>query len=408
MINRALIFAGLLISLISFSQEREFPVYSNGLIYSEPTMRKLSLIVDSLNLKFKNCEMIEKFHSVQQTVGHLITMKKGNITAARNDMEKQLAFDEFLKKYPDVIIEKYVLITRSLYINYQGKESVDIRHFDLEDDYGFSITSDDPGLYKKDLQNQWLFSSNASQSIKAFYFPASFRSREIPHRYALMIGYADCLIDTTTAKFKDKLKGGRISLPSGWVSLPYQEKVKLLEEMRSTRVVGMCSMDNSPREHAVNIALISAETFNWEVFLKSHLDIMNDRFERHSDGSYGWASRHTYIKELEELNIDVTNLLLGISFRIENPAKNHYYGSISRLGRALSETRNRTEIGSSILSIIADNELDDYNRLLFYFLFLNYNHYIQDKMVQEDNKKKLLIAADRFPDYIKAQLKNKK
>ena len=412
MIKRALLLAGLLITLISFSQQNEFPVYANGLIYSEPTMKRLSLIVDSLNLKFKSCELNTKYHSAQQAIGHLVRMKNGNIIAAKNDMENQLPLEDFLKKYPDASIERFVLIIRSLYANYQGKETVEIRHFDLEHDYGFSITSNDLELYKKDLQNQWLFTYNqkvsyTTESLTAFYFPANFSSHEIPHKYAMMIGYADCLIDTTTPKFKDNLKRGRVSLPSGWASLSQQDKVILLEKMRSTRVVGMCSMDNSPREHAVNIALLSAETFNWEVFLKSHLDIMNDRFERYSDGSYAWGKRNTYIRELEVLRIDVADLVLGTVFRIGNPAKNHYYGSIGRLGRALSETRNRAEIESTILSIIIDKELDDYNRLLFYFLFLNYNHYIQDKKLQEENKRKLLVAVEKLPDYIKIQLKQK-
>ncbi|MBK7243510.1 MAG: hypothetical protein IPH98_06560 [Saprospiraceae bacterium] len=71
---------------------------------------------------------------------------------------------------------------------------------------------------------------------------------------------------------------------------------------------------------------------------------MNDRFDRKSDGSYAWGQRNTYIKELEELNINVPDLILGILFRIENPASNHYFGSIGRVGRALSETKNRNEI----------------------------------------------------------------
>ena len=51
-------------------------------------------------------------------------------------------------------------------------------------------------------------------------------------------------------------------------------------------------MDNSPRIHALNIAKLSAETINWEVFLRAHLDIMKDKFERMSDGSYAFGGRN--------------------------------------------------------------------------------------------------------------------
>ena len=116
----------------------------------------------------------------------------------------------------------------------------------------------------------------------------------------------------------------------------YYSARKAPEYKRNRVVVGGCSMDNSPRLHALNIARLSAETVNWETFLRAHLDIMNDRFERVSDGSYAQAGRQTYLRELEELDINVPDLLLGISLRIENASRNHYFGSLSRLGRALA------------------------------------------------------------------------
>ena len=53
--NTITLFAGLIFSLSAYCQVGEFKVYPNGLIYSEQTMGKLSHIVDSLNLKYKNC-----------------------------------------------------------------------------------------------------------------------------------------------------------------------------------------------------------------------------------------------------------------------------------------------------------------------------------------------------------------
>ncbi|HTN17638.1 MAG TPA: hypothetical protein VL092_08160 [Chitinophagaceae bacterium] len=257
-------------------------------------------------------------------------------------------------------------------------------------------------LYKKDLHKKWVFEYSkqtdySQESISAFYFPRTFSSEEIPHKYALTIGYSDCLIDTTATKFKDSLKEGWVGLPKNWASLSDKKKAQLLDKMRSTEVIGGCSQDSRPRVHAANIALLSAETYNWGIFLKAHLDIMNDRFERVSDGSYAWGVRHTYIRELEELDINVLDLIMGISFSIENPAVNHYYGSIGRLGRALSETKNRKKVEETILSVISDKELDDCNRLLFYFLFKNYNYHIQDEDQKKLNKEKLLLALNTLP-----------
>lgn len=171
--------------------------------------------------------------------------------------------------------------------------------------------------------------------------------------------------------------------------------------MRSTKVIGSCSMDNSPRLHATNIALLSAETARWEIFLKAHLDIMNDRFERVSDGNYAWEGRKTYIRELEALNIDVNELIFGISFRISNPSSNHYFGAVDRIGRALSESKQRKILEERILHAIADTTLDEYNRMIFYYLFINYNHYLQVQSEQKENLQKLSLSVKSFSENIR-------
>lgn len=410
--NITTLLIGLIFTMSAYCQEGEFKVYPNGLIYSEQTMGKLSHIVDSLNLKYKNCNFNTTFYSNYQVIGHIVEVEKGLIKEAKKDMENQISLDDFLKKYPKATIERNVLIIKSKYKNYKKQDVVKFEEFNLKSGYGFNISTEDVSLYQKDFSNKWLLeyskkTSYSDESLTAFYFPTNFSSVPIPQKYSHMIGYSDCLIDTTTPKFKDNLKSGWVDLPENWTSLPDEEKAKLLDEMRSTRVVGGCSQDSRPREHAVNIALVSAETYNWEVFLKAHLDIMNDRFERMSDGSYAWGQRNTYIKELEELNINVNDLILGISFRIENPASNHYYGSIGRIGRALSETKNRNEIEQAMLSVVSDKELDIYNRLLFYFLFRNYNHNIKDETIKKDNNDKLAAATKTLPDFISKKLTEK-
>ena len=163
-------------------------------------------------------------------------------------------------------------------------------------------------------------------------------------------------------------------------------------------------MDSRPRIHALNIAMLSAETIKWEIFLRSHLNIMNDRFDRVSDGSYAQKERNTYIKEIEVLDINVLDLILGISLRIENPSKNHYFSSINRVGRALSESSNPESVETSILNMISDNELDDYNRILMYYLFDNYNYNLVDEKAKKLNQSKLQVAVATMPDYISSRI----
>ncbi|MGQ0740575.1 MAG: hypothetical protein ACT4OJ_16115 [Bacteroidota bacterium] len=183
----------------------------------------------------------------------------------------------------------------------------------------------------------------------------------------------------------------------------FASKEKALYLKRCRRVVGQCSMDDSPRLHARSIALLAAEAHNWDIFLRAHLDIMNDRFERVSDGSYAWGQRKTYLKELEELNLNIVDLMLGLTLRTENAADNHYYGTIWRMGRALSESREKYLFEKKAIAIMKDNLLDEFNRGLVFLLYHSYTNYLENG---EGKKKRdeLRNTIDSFPDFIQASI----
>jgi|APLak6261698768_1056241.scaffolds.fasta_scaffold00098_24 hypothetical protein len=395
-----------------FSQT-EFETHKNGLIYPDATMSKLGKIVDSLNLKFKTCELNKVFYANSQTIGHIITLENTDCKEARKDLDNNISFEDFIKKYPAAKVKKEVLLLKFKFEDYNEKEIISFSEIELNDGYGLKIQRPyKDNLYNKAVKNTWLYdyykkTSYSKESVTAFYFPENFSSIPIHDNYAKLIGYADCLIDTTSTKLLKEAKQGWFKTPENWQNLSDKKKANLLKELRSKIVIGGCSMDDSPRIHAMYIALLSAETTNWEVFLKSHLDIMNDRFERVSDGSYAYGRRRTYIKELEELNINVVNLLLGISLRMENPTKNHYYGNISRLGRAITESKDKKVFEEAILAMIEDNNLDDYNRVSAYFLYLSYNNHLEDQTEQQNNLDKVSKAVAKLPDYLKTKIKIK-
>jgi len=389
--------------------QNEFVVYNNGFIYNETTMQQLEYIVDSLNLKFQSCDLNKTYYSKKQTIGHIISIDSLNVKNARKDIDQNISFPELCKKYPNIKVDSNVLIVQFRYKNSDHKDMIEFSEIDLDSYSGFKIQKKYIPSDKKPTLGSWLYeyfkkSKYSNESIKAFYFPREFQSIELSQIYAQQIGYADCLIDTLSAKFNDNLKDGWVDLPGEWQKLTLDKKQKLLDELRSTRVVGTCSQDHRPREHAINIALLSAETTSWEVFLRAHLDIMNDRFERVSDGSYAWEGRKTYIKELEQIDINVLDLLLGITLRIENPALNHYYGNISRLGRSISESQNKANFDIQILSMIEDDTLDDFNRVLAYFLFLNSNSYLENNKEKQDNLEKLKLSVNKLPEYLKRRI----
>jgi len=185
----------------------------------------------------------------------------------------------------------------------------------------------------------------------------------------------------------------------------YGNKEQQLAMKRCMIVRGSCSMDNAPRQHAQQIAMLAAQTTNWEVFLRSHLNIMNDRFARASDGSYAYAKRLTYIKELEELDIDVHSLLIGICLRADNLGEGHYYGSINRIGRALAETNDPEALELQLENMLQNEELDITNRALMYYLYCSYAYNQTDPSKKEALMNRAnALAKDHFTTKQYAQL----
>ena len=403
----------ILVSTAACFGQGEFQSYSNGLMYNESTMNQLSHIVDSLNLKFKVCELDKTYYSKYQARGHYIQLNKGDIKKAKKDLENNIPFKEFIKKYPDIELDKDLLILKYKGQAYWDNDAIEFSTVPLSEHREYSIwIENDRKIYNRKVQDTWIFdfqekSEYSEESLEGFFFVTEFENPPLVETYARMIQYSDCMVDTSTLIFREETKRGYIRGSQNFMHLSLEGKQELLEKMRSTRVVGRCSQDDSPRIHARNIAILSAETVNWETFLRAHLDIMNDRFDRMSDGSYASAGRQTYIRELEELDINVADLLLGISLRIENPSQNHYFGSIGRIGRALAETKYTEKIETQMLSMIKDDDLDDYNRILIYYLFLNYNHNVADENKKNENLEKLKVAVQELPEYLATKIEDK-
>lgn len=485
----------LLFHLTSTSQNTEFKQYENGLMYDASTMKQLKFIVDSLNIKYRTCELDKVYYSSYQTKAHFISLEKENIAPAIKDINNNMSYEDFIKKYPSTETDTSLVVLKRKYNTYDKRVIVEFKSMLKEREI---VIRNDSSKFDQPVKGKWVSdnrkdSDYRKQSIQAFYFPAEFEKQPLPEKYARMIQYSDCMVDTTTQIFTTDAKQGRFQ-PLGnnkvaefmevvhkktnmpifdyvsdgeddekWEteyekfhikdSIWHSTRFKIIEDAlandksfvnlmneavqealetktsndefedyvehfyspstalalkRNRIVIGSCSQDDSPRLHALNIARLSAKSINWETFLRAHLNIMNDRFERMSDGSYAQNARKTYIQELEELEIDVENLLLGISLRIDNPSDNHYYGSINRLGRALSETKNPQTIETKMLDMIADNQLDDYNRIIIYYLFKNYNHYLKDETKKEENAKILKSTIDKVPSQLFASIEKEK
>lgn len=452
--NRLCLRIFLLISFIGFSRPsfaQEFEVFPNGLIYSEQTMLQLHRIVDSLNLRFKTCDLDRSYRAKTQAPVVLVELEGDNLEKPLSDLNAQMPLEQFLQKYPEAKVHRDLLAIRDFDKDGKGYSMLELSVYPEE--FSLTIPANAPCakevrkgkcLYKHSPKSQW----QEKEYIAAYYLESDLAAPVLPFDYARMVQYTECMIDTTTTTYlgssysyfwdddddAKKLPAVEafysfIALPEADTSAPgdylarsrYRvlrdsnmrtnlagrpEFTKLLQNAvdecvankkpdyfleqlageflskkdelnmkRCRRVMGQCSQDSGPRDHALDIAKLAAESASWEVFLRSHLDIMNDRFPRATDGSYAWGRRQTYLRELEELELNMPELMIGICLRVENPGQNHYFGSVGRVGRALAESTHREDIEAQIRKGIADKHLDDFNRLVLYYLYSNLKHW---------------------------------
>ena len=474
---RRYIYLLVFVSWHCYGQYNEFPIHSNGLIYDEPTMSKLAVIVDSLNLKFRSCDLSHPYYSFPQGIAHVVQIPDKTIQKAVQD---GISFAEFAAKFPRQIKQRDYWIVKTSYENYEGKKFIEYSGLPSANrEYSIKV-KDKKGNHKA---TGWI---GDEEEGTAFYIE-NLEAREIPYDYARLVQYVDCMIDTTAEIYFPEAKPAvyqrvdetskayrfvtwaetfpgkpkypdyekltehnsdsaynayarsyerwdslrlisldqRMKTSPHWENLladaadeavatgnsdallefyvsRYLSKELALKLMRGRRVVGNCSQDQSPRFHAMNICKLAAETTKWDIFLRSHLDIMNDRFERQSDGSYAWAGRKTYLQELEALDIPAVDLLIGTSLRVSNVSENHYWSSIGRTGRALADAFDKHALEDRLALMISDEKLDTFNRLLMAYLFSNYIYNLDDESRKSFSEEKLKIAVQTMPEYAQA------
>jgi hypothetical protein len=99
-------------------------------------------------------------------------------------------------------------------------------------------------------------------------------------------------------------------------------------------------------------------------------------------------------------SIWLLDLLIGVSLRSSNASPGHYYGDISRIGRALSESGELNTLRERLLTMIRDEKLDLFNRLLIAYLYSNHHYYLIDEEQKRNSQKSLREALATMPLFV--------
>jgi len=185
-------------------------------------------------------------------------------------------------------------------------------------------------------------------------------------------------------------------------------KKRALKLMRQNRQVGTCSFDNGPIIQQKRIASLASETQNWEVFIKSFLNVMNDNVTRNANSNIASNARKTYIEELAKLDLDIDKILLGSNVRIEDTIRKHYFSDGSKIAKAYANLNSEKQeyFENTISAIIRNKEIDAFNKLHFYNTLKHYKYFIKDSIKKTELEKDILNLVPLLPKELKSRIEN--
>lgn len=475
-------------------------------IYTQEAKQKLGKIVDSLNLRFKKQHLNKKYYARPQAKAHIIYTDK-NVTAIKKDIENNISFENFEKKYPNTIDAKDELIIKEIY--YDEIDKGTNTNFEIKS-LRFNYRNDNK--YRKEnttnqniqWKNKWVignFSDNTEYTyLNAIYITEEFEGTAIPEEYGNMISYVDCMIDTNatiilanpkydeinptndkktkklkklsnkfdrfTKQYKKKNPYPKLDNNKFKKSIP-SDKLMCLEEIKKLSTINDeysnsqnqwdkdkyiyiksnlakekdlvlkvyqdcienndntisymenylneilsgsqmldlirrraiiypdCGTDYRSVFHLQQIEYLTTETAQWDIFLRTHLDLMkNSLYYAYNRRIQKTEKR--FIQVVESLNINLVELLIGSILKFEHSFNNHYFNDDRTIGIIFSVSKNKKKFEEQIYTMLADTKLDIYNRILIYHSFLRYlqninkndkNDYIIElKILFEDTK----------------------
>ena len=185
-------------------------------------------------------------------------------------------------------------------------------------------------------------------------------------------------------------------------------KNRALELMRQNAQVGSCSFDDGPVIQQKRMATLAAQTKNWEVFIKSFLNVMNDNVSRIANSNIASNSRDTYINELAKLDLNIDKILLGSNLRIDDTINKHYFSDGGKIAQAYAnlDSENQNYFEKTIFDIISNKSMDAFNKLHFYNTFKSYQYFVKDSLKKNEIEKSIEKLVPLLPIEIRSRIEN--
>ncbi len=386
------------------------------------------LIIKNNYLNYKNEKKLQiKSFEIGKSQRHIIDSQNYEIEIFLNEKQNRIFFSSYQEKWSEhkesTIIEGFYLNNKFKSVDIPKRLSDWINYTDIivKPETSIFYDNDDKSNefrpYKRtiidSLVNYYELKTNKPPYRKEQDFIAS--RKELNEWQSKKVKYADSLY-TNDNNFKNlllkaldyaeknKVSNGDLE---DFTSQLISEK-RALELMRQNRQVGTCSFDNGPIIQQKRIANLASKTQNWNVFIKSFLNIMNDNVSRNANSNIASNARKTHIEELAKLDIDIDKILLGSNVRIEDSIQTHYFSDGSKIAKAYVNLNSDKQeyFKNKVFEIIKDKEIDAFNKLHFYNTFKSYQYFVNDSIEKNRLEKDIENLIPFLPKEIKSRIEN--
>jgi hypothetical protein len=173
-------------------------------IIRDHSIPALNKVIDSLENNYKRSET-PTFLSLPQTTGDYFYLKTEFPNKFINALKKGTPLDSLVKKFPNLQIDRYLLIIKNSYVTSNGEEKLELKSFQIKfnNDHKITLEASDsllklnPEFYYTNHQDY----ASGHKRIRGFYLHEDFVQKEVPKKYSKWVHYTDHLVQAQTQLF---------------------------------------------------------------------------------------------------------------------------------------------------------------------------------------------------------------
>ncbi len=165
------------------------------------------------------------------------------------------------------------------------------------------------------------------------------------------------------------------------LAFQFEDEEGLLAFHRNQAIRGSCSMDDRPIKQLEKIAHNAALLMDWDLFIKTHLDLINNRYLASAYSSYGVANRKNPANSLEII-FDPMDLFLGTILQYHQKSEKQYQSNRFQIAKSILALQEKEVLIEKLIEMSRHSGLDVYNRLCILDM-LEYLHRLEPENLRE-------------------------